>query len=224
MNLSYFELKDISDIKSLPKHGTADIWSVNIRHDREFIVNNMFYLNREEMCRCQRFLKEDDRLRFAGGRIFTKLIAAEYLKKSPADMIINTPKNGKPVIMGDTKLEYNISHSGDMILLAFSASAEVGVDIEKKDPHIDAALLSTVLHPHEKEAVLRCGADEFYTIWTNKEAYVKAVGKGFFISPESFFVHKNGTVSVTEEYRVMRIDRYDGYSAAFCYRTMEEKK
>ncbi len=224
MNLSYFKIRDIPDIKSIPGHGTADIWSADICLDRELIMSKLHYLDAEEICRYRRFLKEEDRLRFAGGRIFTKLIVAAYLGIKAEYIAINALKNAKPVIMGETGLEYNISHSGDMILLAFSASAEVGVDIEKTDPHIDAASLCTVLHPKEKEAVLRCGTDEFYRIWTNKEAYVKAVGKGFSISPESFFVHENGTVSGTEGYKVQRIDRYDGYSAALCYRTKEGKK
>ncbi|MBE6869533.1 MAG: 4'-phosphopantetheinyl transferase superfamily protein [Ruminococcus albus] len=223
MNLSYFNIRDIPEIKSLPKHGMADIWSTDICLDREIIMNHLHYLNADELSRYRRFLKEEDRLRFAGGRIFTKLIAAAYLGIKAEEISIISEKNTKPVIMGKTGLEYNISHSGDMILLAFSSSAEVGVDIEKNDPNIDAALLSTVLHPKEKEAVLRCGTDEFFRIWTGKEAYVKAVGKGFSISPEVFFVKENGTVSSTEEYKVLRIDRYNGYFAAFCYHTKEEK-
>jgi 4'-phosphopantetheinyl transferase len=218
MKLLFHTFGDIQDINSLPDHGTADIWSVDINSSTEDIINGMQYLDDKELSRYSRYLREEDRLRFAGGRIFTKLAAAAYLRKKAVDISIYAEKNAKPIIKDAKGLSYNISHSGNMILLAFSADTDIGIDIEKIDTDIDAVQLSTVLHPHEKEAVVKYGVNEFYKIWTNKEAYVKAVGKGFSIPAESFFVKENGTVSNANGYIVSRIDRYQGYSAAFCYK------
>lgn len=75
---------------------------------------------------------------------------------------------------------FNISHSGNYVLLGVSDS-EIGCDIEKMREDNYLRLAKFVFHPNEID-VLKSSDNQkdcFFTLWTKKEAFLKAVGLGF---------------------------------------------
>jgi 4'-phosphopantetheinyl transferase len=92
-----------------------------------------------------------------------------------------------------SNLHFNISHSGDYVVVAFS-DCPVGIDIEKnKGNRLKVAqrfftqqeLNDLFLFAEEQEQV-----DYFYQLWTLKESYMKAIGKGISMSLDSFSFQK----------------------------------
>jgi 4'-phosphopantetheinyl transferase len=95
---------------------------------------------------------------------------------------------GKPYLVAPrVPLNFNISHSGDAIVVALSRSAEVGVDIERvravPEWRAVAARVFDARSRDELLAEVACGADEddaFIRRWCRMEAAVKATGEGIF--------------------------------------------
>ncbi|MGD9817123.1 MAG: 4'-phosphopantetheinyl transferase superfamily protein [Desulfomonilaceae bacterium] len=129
-------------------------------------------------------------------KAITKLLLSQYSKLAPDKVKIFVTSFGKPSLMlseNIPKLEYNVSHSGEWLLLIFSAEQSVGVDVEvlKNDfPAIDIA--TRFFTCGESRALMECGEPQlvqsFFKIWVRKEAYLKAVGKGLYEPLNSFEV------------------------------------
>ena len=109
--------------------------------------------------------------------------------------------NGKPYYY-NRNFEFNISHSGNYVVVAFS-NQKIGVDIEKI-AEFDIASVTDNFHPDEIEYINSSANtfESFFKIWTRKEAYLKATGKGIIdglsnenclldtlISDEIYFLH-----------------------------------
>lgn len=103
--------------------------------------------------------------------------------------IAHTP-NGKPYLSGHNlprPLEFNLSHCGDVLVVALSRTAEVGVDVERVRAIPEwRRIADRVFDPATRDQLLSeiaCGADErdaFLRHWCRMEASVKATGEGVF--------------------------------------------
>ena len=118
-----------------------------------------------------------------------RLLLSEYLSISPKNVNIGRRKKGKPYSLDDPGLYFNISNSGEMAVFAFSRDGEVGVDIEKiRDlPDLDELISKNFTSgeirfinnkPEEK-------TKRFFRFWTVKESYLKAIGEGMRLTPDS---------------------------------------
>ncbi|MEV8512132.1 4'-phosphopantetheinyl transferase superfamily protein [Dactylosporangium sp. NPDC051484] len=84
--------------------------------------------------------------------------------------------NGKPALDGE-RLQFNLSHAGDLALIAVTDDRPVGVDLQDLVPGLDfAAMARRFFPPAEADLVARRGAGEFARLWARKEAVVKAAG------------------------------------------------
>jgi 4'-phosphopantetheinyl transferase len=74
----------------------------------------------------------------------------------------------------------SLAHSKDVIACAFAEDGPIGIDVEAVDTSraIDG-IAQAAFGPGECAAVARGGTEEFYRIWTRREAYAKATGRGF---------------------------------------------
>jgi 4'-phosphopantetheinyl transferase len=121
-------------------------------------------------------------------RRIARAVLAHSLGVEVDQIILTTTDNGKPALP-DAELEFNISHSGDLALIAV-ATRTVGVDVEfveeiERDELLETA--SYVLSDREHEELARMPeADRllaYYRAWVRKEAYVKATGEGITRRP-----------------------------------------
>lgn len=135
--------------------------------------------------RAEKFRFEEDRLRCLGaGVLLTAVLGVreEDLRTGPQGKLY-LPGNGR---------KFNVSHSGEYIVLAVS-DEEIGVDIEETAPgHTDMA--KRVFQPEELCWMNRAGSEEserngrFYCLWTLKESVMKQTGLGLSLPPDSFSV------------------------------------
>ncbi len=133
-----------------------------------------------EIDRAHRFRRQEDQHRFVHGRCILRRLLGNYLGQSPATIVLAEGVNRKPMLTNAPGWHFNLSHSGNWILVAVSQQW-VGVDLEKCVPEFDyKEILSPSFSESEQRFItesLHC-TDAFYTLWTRKEALVKATAKG----------------------------------------------
>lgn len=123
-------------------------------------------------------------------------IAYEELKKNLfADFVLDQKEKGKPYIvrwqssfaaaeyLQEGRFHFNISHSGDFVVLAFDTEAEIGVDIEdQKRSSNPLSLAKRFFSEKELQYLEKMEQNrlqsEFIRIWCRKEAYGKMMGVG----------------------------------------------
>lgn len=130
--------------------------------------------------------REDVWRRRVTARAGLRLALGRHLDRDPRSLRFSTGPNGKPVLEATGERLppcFNLTHSGELCLIAISERGAVGVDVEaiRERPHRDR-LVETRLAPSEADEILGCSGDErtraFYRCWTRKEAYLKALGLG----------------------------------------------
>ncbi|MHB8474313.1 MAG: 4'-phosphopantetheinyl transferase family protein [Gammaproteobacteria bacterium] len=150
--------------------------------------NDVFYclLSAREQQRADAFHFVSDRTHFIAAHGLLRCVLAAYLGCRAEALIFDFGPNGKPHLRhsgGGLPLEFNLSHSRGMLLLAISAGTPVGVDIEGLRE--DASLLSVAEQYFHADEFLHLKAlsgdlrrDAFFRCWTYKEAAVKYCGEG----------------------------------------------
>ena len=142
-------------------------------------------LTNDEAKRAERFHFERNRLHFISARGVLRVILGQYLRSNPRDVRFIYGRNGKPSLAGEkgARLSFNVSHSRDIALYAFTYDRKVGVDIEYIDrDRAIAHIVERFYSPGEIAAFQSLPTDKqhdaFFTYWTFKEAYLKAEGTG----------------------------------------------
>ena len=99
---------------------------------------------------------------------------------------------GKPQLL-NSPLQFNLSHSGNVILLAFSLNNPVGIDVEERREIKDLYSISgNYFHELEAKALSKLNqpllSEAFFSCWTKKEAVIKALGLGLSMPLNAFEV------------------------------------
>lgn len=162
------------------------------RADLDRLSTDARLLNDAERGRAARFAFETDRRRFIAEHGFQRRLLAAYLNSSAAELAIVPDPYGKPRLAA-AEIAFNGSESGGTALLAVARTGEIGVDIEALRPErADLRIAHRYFHPEEVRKLESLPPDlqpaAFFTVWTRKEALVKAVGLGLRIPLASFVV------------------------------------
>lgn len=139
-------------------------------------------LDKEELKRAKNYIYQKDRTRFIQDRRNLKKILSQYIDCNPSDVKISYQKKGKPHIT-DKKIEFNVSHSGDLSVYAVSTARKIGIDIEeiREIANIDTIMKYFYTKKESDQINRKKGLQrmkEFFKIWTQKEAIVKMFGMG----------------------------------------------
>ncbi len=164
-----------------PAAGALDVWLADLRSLAE---DRRELLTPAERARAQRFVRERDRVRWMHARAILRGLLGRYLQQDPHTLRFAAGAHGKPELAEDpARLCFNLSHSGDLALYAFSPDGELGVDVEvARRPLDELALAARALGPSETErlALLEppLRAQEFLRAWVRHEAALKWSGTG----------------------------------------------
>jgi 4'-phosphopantetheinyl transferase len=140
-------------------------------------------LSAEERQRHGAYRRPADQGRFLLARAGLRQLLGHWMGQPPALIALEADLHGKPHCPRADAPAFNLSHSGDLILLAFHASAAVGVDVEQARPHLPwEPVAERCLSPAEVAALralpLAEQATAFLAAWCRLEARVKASGVG----------------------------------------------
>ncbi len=133
--------------------------------------------------------------RYVAGQAIVRTILGRYLGMAPGEIAFVRKSNGKPALrahQASNILHFNVSHSGDVLLLAV-ARREVGIDVEACDrPRAVSELAARIFSKPEIAALAalpeRARTRAFYAAWTRKEAFAKATGEGLAMPFNAFTV------------------------------------
>lgn len=154
------------------------------------------WLDQEEQSRWQRFQHPGPRRRFALCRASLRAILCDRLDCLNAQLAFGVSDYGKPfaLVQGlPVSISFNVAHSGNHGLIAFAPTGRLGVDIEERVTRRDLdRLIMTVLGPAEQAELSSLDGKRklnlFLTLWTLKEALIKALGVGFSLDISRFEV------------------------------------
>lgn len=116
-------------------------------------------------------------------------VLSRYLDLTPAEIRLAIGEHGKPSLAQDPdRLAFNLTHSGEIVLVAVSCGREVGVDVEREKAGRDLiALAERALDPAAAAAVRAADGEKrtqvFYDLWTRHEARLKCLGVGLARPP-----------------------------------------
>ncbi|PGD99984.1 4'-phosphopantetheinyl transferase family protein [Bacillus pseudomycoides] len=147
----------------------------------------------EKKKKINRYVKKEEAYRSLLGDVLIRSVICKQYKIFNQDIKYDYNEYGKPYWKGSNHFSFNISHSEDWIVCIVD-KFPVGIDIEKICP----ANLEIGSHFFSDEEVEDLNAkssfgkvDYFYDLWTLKESYIKAIGKGLSIPLNSFTIKKN---------------------------------
>jgi 4'-phosphopantetheinyl transferase len=161
-----------------------------------------------------------DAVRHLTGVGLAAMALAEYGGVNGSTRLHKDP-GGKPFFLTDgERVEFSISHSGDYVVCMMSAGP-LGVDVEWIRP-MDGELAGFFL-PEEQRYLEGLPVAErnrgFFTLWTMKESYCKALGSGIVDGLEVAMLDAEGRLrSSLNGWRIETVNAFAGYSLAFCAR------
>jgi 4'-phosphopantetheinyl transferase len=181
---------------SLPP-GEVHVWRVPLEPAPAVLQRLSSFLSADERARAARFRMDVHRNRYAAGRGVLRLLIGRYLSLHPADVRFSYTAHDKPYLADQESapdgLRFNLTNAEDLALIAFARRRRLGVDLENLKPMPDALAIATrffsapenqafaAIPEHERETA-------FFTCWTRKEAFVKAVGEGLSMPLDRFDV------------------------------------
>lgn len=151
----------------------------------------------DEARQSQRFLREEDRRRYVLTRGLARHVLAGYTGEAPSALAFATREFGKPVLRvapgAVAPPHFNLSHTRGLVVLAVCREAEIGIDVESIDRSLQPLRLAgRHFSPSEREMLAATPDaqrhERFFELWTLKEAYAKALGKGLSLDLQSFSV------------------------------------
>lgn len=145
-------------------------------------------LSDAERDKAERLINAQVRVRYISARGLLRKVLAAYLTCDPGRLQFALGAHGKPYLPGKA-IYFNLSHSRDSVLLAVSNLEDVGVDIEAVKPRKSMLEMARrCFSEKEFTAWLLLSPPErisaFFRLWTIKEAFVKAVGRGLAVGLE----------------------------------------
>ncbi|MCI8483899.1 MAG: 4'-phosphopantetheinyl transferase superfamily protein [Lachnospiraceae bacterium] len=146
--------------------------------------------------------RKDKNLSLGAGILLDRGLSDYGLREKQA--VIQHGKYGKPYLLNDPQIHFNLSHSGQMVLAVFSQT-EVGCDIEwigEGEEELAQKFFCSEEYDYIKgqpEGVKRSQA--FYRIWTLKESFLKASGLGLGLSLDAFeiIIDSDGSPRVSQK-------------------------
>lgn len=164
------------------------IHSFDIAANSHLVAEAPSILSAEEMARADRFKVEPARQDFLVSHHLLRQTLSSYLQTDARSISYDYGQHGKPHLKtpGRQELNFNLSHSGDRVLIGVCHNCEIGVDIERIQERSNPLQLARHFMSRN-EALQLAGLKDpveqrefFFSLWTRKEAYIKSLGQGFF--------------------------------------------
>jgi 4'-phosphopantetheinyl transferase len=218
-------------------HDDVHVWRFSIEPDPGPLLELERSLSADEMERAGRYHFEWARVHFIAARGCMRDILARYLQVGANCLRFRYGSYGKPELAEDfagSEIQFSLSHSGQLGLLAVGRGRSLGVDIERIRMEVDDDRIARrFFSPAEVDALLSLPESirkqAFFNCWTRKEAYIKAWGEGLSMPLDRFDVNMApgemarliGTRPDPDEaarWSLLHLDPAPGYAAALAVR------
>jgi len=196
------------------EHGEIEVVVTRPRLTPEAVRAASPLLSAAERRRASRFAFDCDRRRFVLARAQLRRLLAARLATRPEAVELVYGVHGKPALAPPfvtSDLRFNLSHSNDLVVYAFSRRCEIGIDVEAVRAMRDADDIAARFFSGWENRAYRSlhSRDKplgFFHCWTRKEAFVKALGDGLSYPLDRFDV----SLAPGEPARLRRLERAPG--------------
>jgi 4'-phosphopantetheinyl transferase len=176
------------------KTGNTAVIHVDLTPHATRETNALAWLDKKEQARWQRHRHPRPRREFGLCRAALRAILCRQLGCNNDELAFDTSNYGKPVALVcgiPASISFNVSHSGKHGLLAFAPEGRIGVDVEERVTRHDLdGEIRTVFAPGERAELALAHGDRkvhlFFSLWTMKEALIKALGMGLSLDTSRF--------------------------------------
>jgi 4'-phosphopantetheinyl transferase len=208
------------------------VWCVSLQQPIPVTEQLACLLSADEKARAARYQFEHLQKSFIVARGMLRIFLASYLDLQPEQLGFTYLPAGKPQLAENLKkrIYFNLAHSHEFVLYAFSPNRNVGIDIEHIRPIDDieqiaqrtfSAIENYELKRLPPEQIL----EGFFNCWTRKEAYIKAIGDGLSFPLRRFDVSLTpgepakirsifGSKEEAARWFISELQRANGYAAA----------
>ncbi len=178
-------------------------------------------LPEEDLARCQRCRRPDARARALAARAALRGVLGACLGVDPWEVPLLEDR-GKPRLAGklEGELDFSLSHSGGLALLAVGRGVRVGADVERlrSVPFLDCVVERFFGEQERDELRALRGTEKlraYFRLWTRREAAAKALGLGIL---EHFrrFPRWTAELQEAEVWRITDLRPAPGYAGAVC--------
>ena len=177
-----------------PAAGEVHVWTAPLRVDARTLSAYRAVLAPDEIARAERIVVPEKRTQSIVSRGALRLLIGRYLARPAARLEFAYGPHGRPALRpAEPGLAFNVSHSGDVAVLAFAAGIEIGVDVERVRDDVDflgvgRRFFSAREHADLSAADVAARPLAFFRCWTRKESYLKARGSGLALPLAEFDV------------------------------------
>lgn len=164
--------------------GEVHVWRFGLKVSDPALRRFREMLCETEIVRADHFRFSDLRRRFVAARGALRSILAGYLSIDPRQLTFSYGPHGKPSVRNSPdSIQFNLSHSNDLMVAAVCRRGFIGVDIEKENPEFPTReIAGRYFCEREKNEIARAddrtGLRAFFQLWTAKEAVTKATALG----------------------------------------------
>lgn len=211
--------------------GEAHIFFLKLDCSDAAVTQSYLLLSAKQRQRADRFVVDKPRRCYIAAAARARELIAPYLGVHPTDVNYGYGEQGKPCLIG-SDLQFNISHTEDRLALVIALDQPAGIDIEYHSGKLNVLeLAQRFFHPDEYQQLCQISGDQqlacFYRLWTLKEAFIKATGKGLSFGLENFVVDihaeaMNCLLSINSDFGVASdwslgslVSPWPDYAAAF---------
>lgn len=159
-----------------------DVWYLNLEAQL-FKFNWAYFLSHDEQTRVDRFKFKKHATDYGITRAVLRCLLARYTQQAPQQIQFTYTQYGKPQLVYPEQLQFNVSHSGSIVVYAFTWLHPLGVDVERIAPlnRLDALIERCFSESDQNYFKQLTHAEKlklFFKGWVRKEALLKASGKG----------------------------------------------
>lgn len=171
--------------------GQVDVWLLSLDQIQQAIAEPSSLLSHDELAKAHRLLAKKHQQMSLASRAGLRWILSHYLAQSPEQFQFEILKHGKPVL-AESEMQFNVSHSRDQLCYVITRGQAIGVDIEIAKTRNFCGLINRFFSDDEINAFNQLPSTQhqqaFFHIWTQKEAFIKAVGQGLSLGLNNFSV------------------------------------
>ena len=159
------------------------VWQIPLSSDlpkRQEVLKKI--LSEKELKKALRLHSPTAQTRAIASRVAMRLLLATHLHCDPRSLQFCYTQNGKPYLKNST-ITFNLSHSGQLALLAISRHTPLGVDLEKINPHRAIQQLVARYFSSEESKWIASQTSSivaFHQLWVYKEALAKALASSIY--------------------------------------------
>jgi 4'-phosphopantetheinyl transferase len=207
------------------------VWKMPLTTTDEELHTLESILDENEKKQAQAFVIEQVRKNFIAAHGNLRKVLAMYLNLNSQEVEFNFSQYKKPYLIQNREIQFNLSHSHDMAVVAVAFNKPIGIDIESLHRNnIDFIGLAKNTFTAQEFLQLEQADPEntkhyFYTLWTQKEAIIKAIGKGFYYPLDKFIVSATGdikTITLPDMKVTLKLSPVEIAKEYICYVALQQ--